>query len=60
MTATQQLLTAQEMADILRISSRHLWDLEREGKIPSVRLGKAVRYDAMEVLNELKDGIRRE
>jgi len=37
-----------------------LWDLEREGKIPSVRLGKAVRYDAMEVLNELKDGTRRE
>lgn len=56
MIATKTLLTTGEMADILRISSRHLFDLEKEGRIRSIRLGNAVRYDAEQVLNELRSG----
>lgn len=60
MTATKTLLTTGEMADILRISTRHLFDLEKEGKVRSIRLGNAVRYDVEQVLNELRSGTDRE
>jgi len=48
------LMTTGELADILRISTRHLFDLEKEGKIRSIRLGHVVRYDVEQVLNELR------
>lgn len=61
MTTTQKkLLTTTELAELLSISTRHLWDLEKEGVISSVRIGTSVRYDAEDVLAELKDGTRRE
>lgn len=60
MITAKTLLTTGEMADILRISSRHLFDLEKEGRITSIRLGNAVRYDAEQVLNELRSGTDRE
>ncbi|MBI1314105.1 helix-turn-helix domain-containing protein [bacterium] len=41
----QPLLTTQEAADVLRISLRTLWTLTQEGEIPSVRVGRSVRYD---------------
>ena len=39
------LLTAREAADVLRISERTLWTLTQEGELPSVRVGRSVRYD---------------
>jgi len=39
------LLTAKEAARALAISERTLWSLTRNGDIPSVRFGRAVRYD---------------
>ncbi|MHC4877290.1 MAG: helix-turn-helix domain-containing protein [Planctomycetota bacterium] len=39
------LLTTQEAADVLRISMRTLWSLTQDGDIPSVRVGRSVRYD---------------
>ena len=52
--STKRLLTTSEMADVLGVSSRHLWDLEREGKVSSIRIGTSVRYDRDDVLSELK------
>ena len=49
-----RLLTTSEMADVLGVSTRHLWDLEREGKVSSIRIGTSVRYDRDDVLSELK------
>ena len=55
-TKTQKrLLTTIEMADILGVSARHLWDLEKEGKVSSIRLGSSVRYDMDDVLSEIKN-----
>jgi excisionase family DNA binding protein len=41
---TALLLTPREAATTLAISERHLWGLTNSGKIPSVRLGRSVRY----------------
>lgn len=40
-----RLLTAQEAAEVLAISTAKLAELAKEGEIPCVRLGRAVRYD---------------
>lgn len=41
---TSVLLTPQQLADRWQISYKHVWRLSREGKIPSIRLGKYYRY----------------
>jgi excisionase family DNA binding protein len=43
------LLTLDEAASRLRISPRHLQRLTADQRIPCVRLGRAVRYDAHEI-----------
>lgn len=37
------LLTAVEVASVLRISKAHLYKMIKSGKIPSVRFGRSVR-----------------
>ncbi len=39
------LLTSPEAAKALAISARTLWTLTKRGEIPSVKIGRAVRYD---------------
>jgi excisionase family DNA binding protein len=39
------LLKPREAAKALSISERTLWELTDHGKIPHVRIGRAVRYD---------------
>ena len=39
------LLKPDEAAAALGISPRLLWTLTKDGKIPCLRLGRAVRYD---------------
>jgi excisionase family DNA binding protein len=43
------LLTAQQAAKALAISPRTLWSLTDSGEIPSVRIGRAVRYDPVDL-----------
>ena len=38
-------LTVREAADVLRVSERTLWTLTNSGEVPSVRVGRSVRYD---------------
>ncbi len=47
---SKQLLTARKVADQLNISERTLWALTSpRGKLPAVRIGRAVRYDPADV-----------
>ena len=39
------LLTSREAAKLLNISERTLWQVTRDGKLPCIRIGRAVRYD---------------
>jgi excisionase family DNA binding protein len=43
-------MTVQELAPIIGVSAPHLYDMAREGLIPSYKLGqKAVRFDPAKV-----------
>jgi excisionase family DNA binding protein len=44
-TTLSALLTVREAADLLRISERTLFTLTKNREIPSVRVGRGVRYD---------------
>jgi len=48
--ANPLLLTSREAADILTISERSLWSLTKRGQIVCVRIGKAIRYDAVDLV----------
>lgn len=52
------LLTAQEVADRLRITVRTLQRLEADGHLPAIRIGRSVRYRA-EDLQAFIDGQQR-
>lgn len=49
------LLTSREAAQALSISERKLWELTNRRDIPSVRIGRSVRYRP----SDLDDFIRR-
>jgi excisionase family DNA binding protein len=38
------LLTVEQAAAVLSLSRRTLWRLTKDGKLPAVRYGRAVRY----------------
>jgi len=46
-----RLVKVKAAADYLAISERKLWDLSRNGIIPVVRLGRATRYDLIDLDN---------
>lgn len=52
-TPSRQWLTEKELADLLKISTRHLINLRKAG-LPYFRLGTVVRYDLVEVIGYLK------
>ena len=43
------LVTPSDAARALAISSRKLWALTKEGEMPCVRIGRAVRYDVTDL-----------
>jgi excisionase family DNA binding protein len=43
------LWTSREAAKALSISERTLWGLTKGGKVPCVRIGRAVRYDPKDI-----------
>jgi excisionase family DNA binding protein len=43
------LLTPKEAASALAISERTLWELTKRSVIPCVRIGRAVRYDLVDL-----------
>ena len=44
-------LTAKDVAFALNVSPRHIYKLVSENKIPHVRIGSAVRFDATDIAN---------
>jgi excisionase family DNA binding protein len=50
-TPVRLLLTPREAATALAISSRTLWTLTKNGTVPCVRLGRAVRYAPADLEN---------
>jgi len=44
-TIPKLLLNSREAADALSIGERKLWTMPKTGEIPSIRMGRSVRYD---------------
>jgi len=53
---TFRLLTIKQAAAALSLSTRKIWELTNRGEIPSIRIGRAVRYS----IDDLKDYIARQ
>ena len=56
---SHRLIKVRAAAEYLAISERKLWDLSQNGIIPVVRLGRATRYDLIDLDNfieKMKNG----
>lgn len=47
-------LTAKDLADLLNISPKTVFKLAKAGRLPSFRVGSAVRFDARHVIDWLR------
>lgn len=45
-----RLWTAEEVAELLGVSHEYVWQLSREGRIPTVSLGRTRRYRRESIL----------
>ncbi len=59
----EPLLTSKEVADLMKVSEKHIQNLVKRGQLPQpVRLGKAIRFRRAEIrrfLNgDANDGLR--
>lgn len=48
--STDCLWTAHEVAELLGVSHEYVWQLSREGRIPTVALGRTRRYRRESIL----------
>ena len=60
---TPLLLTPRQAAEALSISPRKLWSMTNTREVPSIRLGRCVRYPADQLKrwidSQIEDGARR-
>jgi excisionase family DNA binding protein len=49
------LLTATAAAKIVGVSQERIWELSRQGKIPTVKIGRTRRYRAESVMEWIVD-----
>jgi excisionase family DNA binding protein len=52
---TKEMMTTKELADILKVTPKHIWDLQREQIIPSIKVGRVHRFDLDVVLRKLEE-----
>ena len=54
---SQRLVLADELSEMLSLPRSSIWRLARNGTIPSVRIGRQVRFDKKAVKKALQIGI---
>lgn len=50
----KEALDVHEVADLLQVSERHIYELAAGGKLPSFRIGKIIRFDPQDVADWLR------
>lgn len=50
------LLTAKETAEILKVTLPRVYELAREGLIPSVRMGRQIRFHEAKLMEWIEQG----
>jgi len=53
-STTPQLLTAPELAPVLRVSVSHVYEMAAKGTIPAYKIGRSIRFSLPEVLEALR------
>jgi predicted DNA-binding transcriptional regulator AlpA len=48
-TTAPRLLTTRQTAAALSVCEKSVWSLTKSGRLPCVRLGRAVRYDVIDI-----------
>ena len=51
-----ELLTPEELADALKVPLSWVYENSRQGNIPTVKVGKYIRFELDEVILKLKGG----
>jgi excisionase family DNA binding protein len=55
-----KLLTVDDVAELLKVSTRHVWKLLSAGRFPQpIRIGRSVRWRRADVENWIDDGCPR-
>lgn len=52
---TPSLITKEELAECLQISTRSVDNFVKQGIIPKIKLGASTRFDLDDVINKLKE-----
>jgi excisionase family DNA binding protein len=51
-----RLLTAKQVAPILQVTEARVYEMSRENLLPTVRMGRQVRYDEEALINWIRAG----
>ena len=54
----QRLLTAEEVAELLRLPVSTIYDLARTGRLPHLRIGRALRFSQSDLEAHLAESCR--
>src|SRR5215470_2385917 len=50
----KEALDVHQMAELLKVSEQHVYELAADGSLPSFRVGKAVRFDPQDIADWLR------
>ena len=50
----EEALNVRQVAELLGVSGKHIYELAAQGKLPAFRVGKAVRFDPQDVADWLR------
>ena len=50
----EEALNVRQMAELLKVSERHIYELAANGSLPAFRVGKAIRFDPHDVADWLR------
>jgi excisionase family DNA binding protein len=52
----KQLITANEIARMLNVTKARVYDLARQGIIPSIDMGRNIRFDTEQIESWIRNG----
>jgi excisionase family DNA binding protein len=50
----REALTVQEVADLLGVSDKHIYEMIADGRLPAFRVGRSVRIDPQDIADWLR------
>lgn len=57
-TEADQLIRVDEVARLLAVSPRFVWQLRSAGRLPVLKLGRATRFRTSDVQRLVREGVR--